>query len=136
VMLVVEGRKGLPLGVSVFPGNVEEKAAVVPTLSEGLRGVRKPRNLIGDANFSSQPLCQKLWKRWRIFFTAPPKKHYVHPFHDNRRLRRIKRRWKVERCFSWLKHRRKIELRWEVKVEHFLGLIQLCCCMILLKHLF
>jgi transposase len=135
-MLIIEGKRGLPLAEGLFAGNVQEKTATEPTLNCGLRGIHKPDNMLGDANFSSEPLSQKLWRKFRVHLTAPPKRHYVHLFHDARRLRRIRRRWKIERCFGWLKSHRRIDVRWDVKAEHYLGFIQLCSCMILLKNLF
>ena len=135
-MLLIEGKQGLPLAEDVFAANFQEKSAVEPLIAKRMRGIRKPRNLLGDANFGSQPLTRRLWRRYGVCLTAPPKRHYVNFFHDARRLRRIRRRWKVERCFSWFKFRRRIDVRWEVYTEHYLGFIQLYCCMVLLKHLF
>src|SRR5262249_37996047 len=134
--IVVEGRRGLPLAEGQFPGHLQEKSAVEPLLSRGLRGLPKPENLLGDGNFSSRPLSRRLWKRYHIHFSAPPKRHYVNPFHDGRRLRRLKRRWKVERSLAWLRSHRRIDVRWDVYPEHYLGFIQLACCMLLIKHLF
>jgi hypothetical protein len=135
-MILIEGKRGLPVAEDVFAANTQEKTAVEPFLLRTLQGIHKPENMLGDANFSSQPLTKRLWKRFHIRLTAPPKRHYVHFFHDARRLRRIKRRWKVERGFGWLKSRRRIDVRWDVYAEHYLGFIQLCSCMILLKYLF
>jgi len=135
-MIIVEGRRGLPLGELLTSGNREEKSTLEELLSQGMGTLAKPDNLLGDSNFSSRPLSQRLWKKYHIHFTAPPKRHYVNFFHDGRRLRRIKRRWKVERCFSWLKYHRRIETRWDIKAEHYLGFVQLACVMILIKHLF
>jgi hypothetical protein len=135
-MLLIEGKRGLPLAEAVYPGNLQEKSAVEPLFSQGLRYLPKPKNVLGDGNFSSQPLSQRLWKRFHVHFTAPPKRHYVHFFHDARRLRRLKRRWKVERCFGWMRAHRRIDVRWDRYTEHYLGFIQLFCCMILLKTAF
>lgn len=135
-MVLIEGRRGLPLAEDVFAANFQEKSAVEPLIDHGLHGLRKPKNLLGDRNFSSEPLSLRLWQRFHIHLTAPPKRHYVHFFQDNRRLKRIKRRWKVERCISWFKFHRRIDVRWDVYSEHYLGFIRLCCCMVLIKYLF
>ena len=135
-MLLIEGRHGLPLAESIFAANVEEKLAVIPTIEEGLKHLPKPKNILGDANFGSKPLNKKLWKKYHTHLTAPPKRHYVHFFHDGRRLRRMKRRWKVERCLAWIKSHRRIDVRWDVYQENYLGFIRLTCSMLLIKKVF
>jgi len=40
---------------------------------------------------------------------------------DGRKARRLKRRWKVERCNAWLKAYRRLRVRHEWHVENFLG---------------
>lgn len=126
----------MPLAEAVYPAHFQEKSAVEPLIAQGLHRLPKPRNVLGDANFSSKPLSLRLWKCFRVHLTAPPKRHYTRFFQDNRRLKRIKRRWKVERSLSWLKFHRRIDVRWDVYTEHYLGFIQLCCCMLLIKYLF
>jgi transposase len=54
---------------------------------------------------------------------------------DGRPLRRHKKRWKVERLFAWLKNFRRIASRWERHAGNFLGMVQLGCMLILLRHL-
>ena len=41
---------------------------------------------------------------------------------DGRRLRRYKRRFKVERFFSWIDNFRRLVVRWEYYAENYLGL--------------
>jgi hypothetical protein len=48
-------------------------------------------------------------------------------------LRRVRRRWKVERFFAWLHHSRRTVTRWEYHVDNFLGMIQLACARMLLR---
>src|SRR6267142_1289635 len=54
---------------------------------------------------------------------------------DGRVLRRYRRRWKVERLFAWLHNFRRTVIRWEYYPENFLGMLQLACAIILLRHL-
>jgi transposase len=42
---------------------------------------------------------------------------------DGRSLRRYKRRWKVERLNSWLLSYRRIAVRYEYKVENYIGFV-------------
>ena len=49
------------------------------------------------------------------------------------RLRRYKRRWKVERLFAWLGNFRRLVVRYEHKIENFLAFVKLGCIIILLR---
>ncbi len=54
---------------------------------------------------------------------------------DGRKLRRYKRRWKIERLFAWLSNFRRQVVRYEQRAENYLGFVQLGCMIILLRHL-
>jgi hypothetical protein len=51
---------------------------------------------------------------------------------DGRKLRRYKRRWKIERLFAWVQNFRRLVVRYEYKDENFLGMAQLGCIIVLL----
>ena len=133
-MLIVEGH-GWPIGDGVFAANHHE-AAIAESALASLLWLPKPENLLGDTAYSSGPLTRRLWQRFAIHLTAPPKRHYVNYFHDGRRLKRRKRRWKIERTLSWVKTYRRLETRWERKAMNFLGLVHLACVMQLISHAF
>jgi Transposase DDE domain len=44
---------------------------------------------------------------------------------DRRRLRRYRRRWKIERLFAWLQNFRRLVVRYERYAENFLGMLYL-----------
>lgn len=54
---------------------------------------------------------------------------------DGRRLRRYKKRWKVERLFAWLHNFRRLFVRYEWQAQNYLGFVHLGCIVILLRHL-
>ena len=54
---------------------------------------------------------------------------------DGRKLRRYKKRWKVERFFAWLFNSRRIVVRYEYHHFNFAGFVHLACAKILLQHL-
>ena len=102
---------GYPIAVNLFPANRHEPALVEETIEYALGNIKKPKNLIGNTAYSSRPLTQKLFNRWQIQLKGPLKRNYVNFFHDNRRLRRSKRRWKVEEYFAWIKYHLRIHYR-------------------------
>ena len=44
---------------------------------------------------------------------------------DGRKLRRYKRRWKIERLFAWLSNFRRLVVGYERQEENYLGFVQL-----------
>ena len=54
---------------------------------------------------------------------------------DGRKLRRYKRRRKVERLFAWLSNFRRLVVRYERRAENYLVFVQLGCVIILLRYL-
>ncbi len=53
---------------------------------------------------------------------------------DGRKLRRYKRRWKIERLFAWLTNFRRLVVRYERRVENYLGFVHLGCMVILMSY--
>ena len=91
-----------------------------------------PERLIGDKAYDSDPLDEQL-KRQGIEMIAPHRKNRNKKTQDGRKLRRYKRRWKVERFFAWLFNYRRCLVRYEYKEENFKAFILLACMLILLK---
>ena len=55
------------------------------------------------------------------------------PTQDGRKLRRYRRRWKIERLFAYLQNFRRLVIHYEYHAENFLGMVQFECISILLK---
>jgi transposase len=58
------------------------------------------------------------------------------PTQDGRKLRRYRRRWKIERLFAWLQNFRRIVVRYEYHSDNYLGFVHLACIVILLRNYF
>ena len=92
-----------------------------------------PKRLIGDKGYDSDPLDGRMHERG-IEMIAPNRSKR-RKTQDRRPLRRYLRRWKIERLWAWLKNFRRIGSRWERYALNFLGMVQLGCALILLRHL-
>ena len=53
---------------------------------------------------------------------------------DGRKLRRYKRRWKIERLFAHLGNFRRLVVRYERYPQNFLAFLQLGCIKLLLRR--
>jgi transposase len=92
--------------------------------------------MIGDRAYDSDPLDQRLRQKHRIRLIAPHKYNRRRKStQDGRELRRYCRRWKIERLFAWLHNFRRLVSRWEHHESNFLGMLQLGCLVILMRHL-
>jgi transposase len=130
-MAVADG-SGLPLAVYAASAGPHEVSLVRSTLSEVLTAER-PARLIGDKAYDSDPLDEELAEQG-IELIAPHRANRKKPrTQDGRKLRRYKRRWKIERLFAWLHNFRRIAMRFDFHDENYLGFVHLGCIRILLR---
>jgi len=92
--------------------------------------------LIGDKAFDSKKLAKRLEQERHVELVAPCRggPRPTSRRQDGRKLRRYKRRWKVERLFAWLKRYRRICTRWEREAENFLAFLHLGCIVVFLRQ--
>ena len=124
-MMTVDAN-GLPLTAQVHGANQAEVKAIVP-LVDSLPFVDKlPTYLLYDKAADSDPLRDELEDGYRIELITPHRKNRKRPKRqDGRKLRRYKRRWKVERTIGWLKNFRRILVRYEHCPKRYLAWVQL-----------
>ena len=130
-MAIADGR-GTPIAIGIASGPRGEAKLVEETL--GNRFVRgRLLRLIGDMAYDSDPLDASLRKRG-IDMIAPQNPRHRRKSQDDRKLRRYRRRWMIERVFAWLMRSRRLVTRYEHKAENFLAFVQLACAVILLRR--
>jgi transposase len=96
----------------------------------------KPKRLVGDLAYDSDPLDEQLKKKHGIELISPHRENRVRPAtQDGRPLRRYRRRWKIERLWAWLQNFRRLVTRYERHAENYLGFLHLGCAVILLRYL-
>ena len=93
-----------------------------------------PARLIGDKAYDSDKLDERLSDEYGIELIAPNRRRRSKT-QDGRKLRRYRKRWKVERLFAWMHNFRRLVNRWEYHIENFLGFVHLACLHIFLRHL-
>lgn len=134
-IMAVTDAGGVVLSVRIGSASPHEVTLVESTLEE--RFVRElPERLIGDKAYDSDALDQRLAEQG-IELIAPHRAgRKKQKTQDGRKLRRYKRRWKVERFFAWLFNYRRCIVRHENKQQNFKAVVLLACTMIYLKSFF
>jgi transposase len=138
-MVLVDGR-GLPLGVRLESATPAEVTLAEATLQEVRvprpkgRPRQKPKRVIADRAYDSDPLRERLNKRG-IDLIVPYRTNRVQKrFEDGRKLRRYKRRWIIERTNAWLGQFRRLLVRHEHLLVTYLAFFYLACLLITLRR--
>ncbi len=144
MLMVIVNEKGIPLNVEVesaatYEGHVAEKTV------EGIE-VRKhidrrnkakqlvPKRVISDKGYDDDKLRAKMRAKGIDFIVPYRKKRVNKPFEDKRKLRRYKKRYRVERTNSWLKNFRRVAIRWDRSLAAYKGFVRIACiCITLMK---
>src|ERR1700675_574968 len=134
-IMAIADRHGLPIACGIASASPHETKLVEATIEQRFTRA-KPKRMIGDRAYDSDPLDQRLRQKHRIRLIAPHKFNRRRKrTQDGRELRRYCHRWKIERLFAWLHNFRRLVSRWEYHEANFLGMLQLGCLVILLRHL-
>ena len=139
-MLVVDGQ-GIPLGshlASASPAEVKLAEAALESIRVPRKGRGRPRQrpqrLIADRGYDSDPLRKRL-KALKIELIAPHRRNRKKAkTQDGRKLRRYRKRWKVERTFAWLGNFRRLVVRYERHILMYRAFFHLACLMIVLNR--
>src|SRR6266516_6934897 len=129
--MAVADRHGLPVAICVESTTPHEMKFATSTLAQ-MTIPEATQNLIGDNAYDSDKLDTEL-RSSGIELISPHRSNRKNRTQDLRRLRRYRRRWKIERLFAWLQNFRRLVVRYERYAENFLGMLYLGCCLILLR---
>ena len=138
-MVLVDGQ-GLPLGVRLESASPGEATLAEATLKEVRvprtkgRPRQKPKRVIADRAYDSDPLRERL-KRRGIELIAPYRKNNKQRrYEDGRKLRRYKRRWIIERTNAWFGQFRRLLVRHEHLLATYRAFFYLTCLWITLRR--
>jgi transposase len=134
--MAIADRRGLPLAFCIASGNRYDSVLTERTLDAAFVAKLPPR-LIGDKAWDARVLQQRLLDERGIDLIAPLRggKKPSSRKQDRRKLRRYKRRWRIESMFAQLKRFRRLATRWDVKSANFFGFLQLAASLLLLRAL-
>src|SRR5215217_2906798 len=123
----------VPLALYTESASPHEVTLVGATLASAFLK-EKPQRLVGDRAYDSDTLDETLIEQGIEMIAPHRKNRKKRKTQDGRKLRRYKRRWKIERLFAWLSNFRRLVVRYEYKAQNFLGMVQLGCIVILLRR--
>ena len=133
IMLCTDGA-GVPLAVLTESASRSEVRLIEPLIEKVTLQNRQPARLLYDKAGDSDELRYRMEDR-SIDFISPHRSNRVRPrIQDGRKLRRYRRRWKVERSIAWLHNYRRIVTRWEYHAHLFQSFVELACLFTILKR--
>jgi transposase len=122
---VVTDKSGLPLGLALAAANVCEQQLLVPAVNDVPVPIPDGTPVIADKGHDSDPLRDEL-EAQGLVPVIPHRENRVRASrNDGRRLRRYRRRWKVERTNAWLHCYRALAVRWSHYLFMYAGLVYL-----------
>jgi transposase len=120
---VVTDASGLPLGMATASANVSEQELLMPALADVPVDVPEGTPVIADKGHDSDPLRDELEDAGYVPI-IPHRRNRVKPSrNDGRRLRRFRRRWKIERTNAWLHCYRGLAVRWAHYSFMYVGMV-------------
>ena len=132
-MVVVDGQ-GLPLGSHLTSATPAEVTLAEGTL-EAIPAESQPARVIADKAYDSDPFRQALADRGIELICPHRSNRKRTKTQDGRKLRRYRRRWKIERTFAWLGNFRRLVVRYERHLLMYAAFFHLACCLILVRWL-
>jgi transposase len=141
-MVVVDG-EGVPLACHLTSASPAEVTLLEPTLDNidvrpaaGAAEPPQPWRLVCDKGYDSDPLRDRLLMDRDIDLVCPHRKGRKRPAtQDGRKLRRYRRRWKVERTFAWLGNFRRLVVRYDRDLSSYQAFFHVACLLITLRQL-
>jgi len=134
-LMALVDANGLPISLSLHAANPHE-VTLTFDLVQNCWTEELPERVIGDKAYDSDGLDAQLGACGVEMIAAHRKNRKKPRTQDGRKLRRGKRRWKVERFFSHLQNFRRMVVRYEQKSANFLGFVLLAAIIMHVKYRF
>jgi transposase len=130
-IIAIAVANSLPLAVAVNSASPAECQLVEQVLAGSFLD-ELPARLIGDKAYDSDQLDARLAAEYDVEMIAPNRRRRGKT-QDGRKLRRYRRRWKVEMLFAWMHNFRRLATRREYRIENFLGFVEFARLLMLLR---
>ncbi len=136
---LLTAQQGIPLGITLSSANCHDMKKAADTLDatviERPTSEEREQHLCTDKGYDYPETHQEAAERG--YQGHIPQRGLDTPLPElGDPNRHPARRWVVERTHSWFNRFRKLLIRWEKKVEHWLGLTQFAACLIVYRRAF
>jgi transposase len=135
-LLVLADGAGTPLGVLLEAASPAEVTLLQQTVQQVPWDLldAKPERLVMDRAYDSNVVRKNL-AECGIEPIIPARRNHRRATHqDGRKLRRYKKRWKIERTNAWLQNFRHLVVRYERLTANYLAFVHLACALIVLRR--
>jgi transposase len=140
-LMVLADGAGTAIGIHVDSASPAEVTLLAKTLDsvsiprahQSGRPRKRPDRLIADRAYDSNAARSHLVRRGIEPIIPCRSNNKIATHQDGRKLRRYRRRWKIERSISWLFHFRRLVVRYERNVTVYTGLVHLACALIAMR---
>lgn len=95
-----------------------------------------PVRLVADRAYDSDPLRRQMGAAGIELIVPHRRNRSKPPMNDGRKLRRYRKRWKMERFFAWLHNYRRCVVRYDRHNRNFEGFVLMATACIYLKKYF
>ena len=136
-LLLLTDARDIPLACHIAGANESEVNLIEPLLDRAVvdEAFWPSTRLLYDKAADSDPLRARLKDRF-VELVCPHRDNRTKPpTQDERKLRRYRHRWQIERSISWLHRFRRLVVRYEQRDDLFLGFFQLACLFTTLERL-
>jgi len=108
----------------------------IEKILDQLKEEQIPEKIVGYTAYDSDKHDRILATKFCVELIAPHRKNRVNLTQDRRKLRRLKRRYKIEQFFAHLQNFRRIVTRYEKIPQNFLNFLYLASACIIVKRSF
>lgn len=134
-VMAITDAAGLPFSIRTRGANHHEVKLIQETLACSMLK-ELPQRLIAYKAYDSDNLRSELANQSIELICPHRKNRKKKAKQDGRKLRRYRRRWKVEKFFAWLHNYRRCVVRWDFYDRNFEGFILLATIVSYLKKYF
>jgi transposase len=128
-------RRGRPLAILAAPADEAETRLAEPVVAEVAGELPPGAAVLADRGYDSDDLRDRLRGRGLRLIAAHRKNRTRTRSNDGRRMRRLRRRWVVERTFAWFGRNRRLAKDFEATITSAVTMVHLASIQLLVRRL-
>ena len=131
-ILAIADASCLPVAAHVESASPHKVRLVEATIDSSFTRYASNK-LVSDKAYDSDSLDQQFFQERGVENCATSPRRKKSSTQDGRKLKRYRRRWKIERLFARLQNFRRLVVRYEYHTQNFIGIVRLGCAIILFR---